>query len=150
MISPDDNQYYNHCTIITAIGINTSAYPKAKCCASSLMASKYTSPVTIIQRIGANNAFIQSLSKTRLFLPANSNRFQLSSPTTGTFVGYLPLVDPKTPPPRALLPGFCPWCFWWIQRLFCKILFMRLFANFTTFANHDHGQFCGVFAPGGH
>jgi hypothetical protein len=48
------------------------------------------------------------------------------------------------------LPGFCPWCFWWIQRLFCKILFMRLFANFTTFANHDHGQFCGVFAPGGH
>jgi|GEM_PF-4478405 len=47
--------------------------------------------------------------------------------TTGSFVGFLPLVGPKTYPPRAVLWGFGPW--WALKHT-------------------HHGHFCGVFAPG--
>jgi len=47
--------------------------------------------------------------------------------TTATFTGFLPVVRPKTYPPRPLLRSFCPW---------------------PGQAHTPHGHFCGVFARG--
>ena len=42
---------------------------------------------------------------TSVFVPGEAQIM----PTRGSFVGFLPLVSPKSAPPGAVLWGFCPW-----------------------------------------
>jgi len=73
-----------------------------------------------LQDVANNLFFAYNLSN---FL----TKFEKLWTTWGTFVGFLPLVGPKTYPPWAVLRGFCPW--WALKHT-------------------HHGQFCGVFARG--